>query len=161
MVEETDAKQPRFIADCHLGKTAKYLRLLGFDTLYFRQIDDDALVELAHKEGRTILTRDRELSRRSDAVCYFVEALTTDAQLRELLKVLGLKGQCRPFSRCLKCNTLLQRVPKESVLHRLPPKVARYFYVFDFCPGCDRLYWHGDHYRRMVAYVEALITEEA
>jgi hypothetical protein len=160
MLRDAKEKTRRFIADCHLGKTAKYLRLLGFDTLYFRQIDDDALIVLALKEKRMILTRDRELSERSTAACYYLEAVAVDAQLRELLGGLGLKAECRPFSRCLRCNTLLQPIGKEAAAQRVAPKVARYFDRFDFCPVCDKVFWHGDHYRRMQAYVERLLANE-
>jgi uncharacterized protein with PIN domain len=150
-------QSPRFIADCHLGKVAKYLRLLGFDTLYFNHIGDDDLVELAHLEGRLILTRDRELSERREAPCYFLNAIDTVEQMEELIGHFGLAENAAVLTRCLLCNTLLQPIEKEKVRDRIPPTVDRCFDAFDYCPKCDKVYWHGDHYKRMKRFAELLL----
>ncbi|MDX1295172.1 MAG: Mut7-C RNAse domain-containing protein [Sulfurimonadaceae bacterium] len=150
---------PAFIADCHLGKLAKYLRLFGFDTLYFNSIDDDDLIAMANKEGRTILTRDRALYERGEASCLYLKPRDTRGQLELVIAELGLKQVCRPFVRCLVCNTPLQPIDKDAVANKVPPKVARFFDTFEICPVCDKVFWHGDHYKRMRLFVEAVLQE--
>ena len=152
MIDVSNA--PRFVADCHLGKLAKYLRLMGYDTLYFTQIDDNDLIRIANDEGRIILTRDKELSERKKAPCTLLHATKLDKQLKELLKIYRLAGESAPFSRCIVCNTPLEPIDKASVLERIPAKVANYFDRFEICRECDRIYWHGDHYKKMKKYIE-------
>jgi uncharacterized protein with PIN domain len=153
-------KPPRFVADCHLGKVAKYLRLLGFDTLYFNHIGDDTLVELARTQDRVILTRDRELSERRDAPCYFLNAIDTVEQMEELIDRFGLSQHAAVLTRCLLCNTPLQPIDKAKVRERIPPTVDRCFDAFDYCPNCDKVYWHGDHYKRMKRFAGLLLKGE-
>ncbi|EIF51290.1 Mut7-C RNAse domain-containing protein [Sulfurovum sp. AR] len=147
----------KFIADCHLGKLAKYLRLLGIDTLYFPHIEDDELLRIANDEDRTILTKDRSLSQRKKAPVFFLEEKETQAQLKTVIDHYKLKVQPSPFSRCIVCNTPLQIIEKEKVLDRLPEKVKKYFDYFEYCPSCDRIYWRGDHYRHMKAYLDQVL----
>ena len=150
-------KVPSFIADCHLGKLAKYLRFMGFDTLYFPQIDDNDLIELANKEDRVILTRDRELYKRKKADCVLLQEIEIGRQLQEVIRMFDLKNSTCNLSRCIVCNQPLIVVEKEGILERLPPKVVIYFSYFELCKECDRLYWHGDHYKRMKAYLEKIL----
>ncbi|HEY9191117.1 MAG TPA: Mut7-C RNAse domain-containing protein [Sulfurovum sp.] len=152
---------PRFIADCHLGKLAKYLRLMGVDTLYFPHIEDDKLIEMAKREHRTILTRDRSLSERRHAPAFFLEAKDTETQLKTVIDHYRLKEDPAPFSRCIVCNTPLQVIEKEKVIDILPEKVKKYFDYFEYCPTCDRVYWQGDHYRHMMAFLEPLLQESS
>lgn len=157
MPEEPGRTAPAFLADCHLGKLAKRLRLLGFDTLFFSSIDDGDLVALAREQGRILLTRDRELSRRKGLLLFFLEAADTDQQLLTLIRRYRLAAYATPFSRCLVCNTPLESAQKEQIASQLPETVHRRFDAFMRCPGCGRLYWHGDHYRRMKRYLEGLL----
>jgi uncharacterized protein len=157
MTEDRDAEQPAFIADCHLGKLAKYLRLMGFDTLYFTQIEDSDLIALALEQNRIILTRDKELSKRHNAPVLFLESKETKEQLQTLISHFRLKEHPAPFSRCIVCNTPLQVVDKAEILEKLPEKVKRYFSHFEYCSVCDRIYWHGDHYRHMKQFLENVL----
>ncbi len=152
---------PKFIADCHLGKLAKYLRLMGIDTLYFPHIEDDKLVEMASNEYRIILTRDRSLSQRKHAPVFFLEATDTKTQLKTLIEHYNLKELPLPFSRCIVCNTPLQVIEKEKIMDVLPKKVQIYFDYFEYCPTCDRVYWRGDHYRHMMAFLEPILRESS
>jgi len=157
--EEVPVLNYKFIADCHLGKLAKYLRIMGFDTLFFPHIDDDKLIIIANEEKRIILTRDRELSQRKNAPVLFLEPIDTKAQLKTLIKYYKLKEHPVPFSRCIVCNTPLQVVEKEKIIDRLPIKVQKYFDYFEYCPSCDRIYWRGDHYRHMMEFLEQVLKE--
>jgi uncharacterized protein with PIN domain len=147
----------KFIADCHLGKLAKFLRLLGIDTLYFPHIEDDDLIQLAKEEERIILTRDRSLSQRKNVPVLYLEPQATQAQLKVLIDLYKLHEHPLFLSRCIICNTPLQIIEKEKVIGRLPEKVKKYFDYFEYCPTCDRIYWRGDHYRRMKRYLDQVL----
>ena len=155
--DESGSRLPAFIADCHLGKLAKYLRLMGFDTLYFTHIDDNDLITLALEQNRTILTRDKGLSERSKAPVLFLESMDTKTQLQTLISHFRLKEHPAPFSRCIVCNTPLQVIEKAEVMHRVPEKVLRHFSRFEYCSVCDRVYWQGDHYRHMKRFLESVL----
>ena len=154
-----NSDSPKFIADCHLGKLAKYLRLMGIDTLYFPHIEDTELIKMANNEHRTILTRDHSLSQRKHAPAFFLEATDTENQLKTLINYYSLKDHPAHFRRCIVCNTPLQVIEKEYIMDSLPPKVKKYFNYFEYCPNCDRVYWQGDHYRHMMAFLEPILKE--
>lgn len=157
MKERQLKTKPRFIADCHFGKLAKYLRLMGFDTLFFPQIDDNDLIDLSNREGRIILTRDKELFQRQKADCYLVAAVKIEKQLQEVVSTFDLQKHQHPFALCIVCNEPLEVIDKEAILHRLPPKVIRYFSHFEICNNCNRIYWQGDHYKKMKASLEKML----
>jgi hypothetical protein len=153
-------RDPRFVADGHLGKLARHLRMAGFDTLWSSEWDDDAIVNVSVVQKRTILTRDKGMLRRGDVERgYFVRAITSDAQLAEVLRALQLEGSLAPFTRCRECNTLLEDVPREAVLERLPEKVREAYTRFKRCPGCERVYWEGTHFARMRALLSGIDGE--
>jgi len=149
----------KFIADCHLGKLAKYLRIMGIDTLFFPHIEDDDLIIIANDEDRIIITRDRDLSQRKNAPTLFLEPTDTKAQLKTLIDYYELKEHPVPFRRCIVCNTPLQVIEKEKIIDRLPEKVKKYFDYFEYCPTCDRIYWQGDHYKHMMEFLEEVLKE--
>jgi len=146
---------PAFIADCHLGKLAKYLRLMGFDTLYFNSIDDNDLVEIADLQKRIILTRDKALNERDKAPTFYLKPIDNLEQLKVLQEHFSIKSY-RLIGRCIVCNTQLQSVEKSEIEDRIPQKVKHYFREFEICPACSRIYWHGDHYKRMMNTVDAI-----
>ena len=150
---------PKFIADCHLGKLTKYLRLMGVDTLYFPHIEDDELIIMANDENRIILTRDRSLSLRKNVPVFFLEPTDTKEQLKTLIEYYTLKEHPAPFSRCIVCNTPLQVIEKEKIIDKVPEKVKKYFDYFEYCPTCDRIYWQGDHYRHMMEFLEEVLKD--
>jgi uncharacterized protein with PIN domain len=150
----------RFLLDNHLGKLATYLRMAGFDTHYRNDYQDPELAETSAREGRVLLTRDQRLLMRSVVRAgYWVRAKSPPVQLGEVLERFGLLGRLEPFRRCVRCNTPLQPVAKEAVLHRLEPLTRRYYDEFHLCPGCGRLYWKGSHFEHMQALLRQI--EEA
>jgi uncharacterized protein with PIN domain len=151
--------QPKFIADCHLGKLAKYLRLMGIDTLFFPHIEDDELISIAKDEDRIILTRDRLLSQRKHAPVFFLTPTDTKSQLQLLIDHYKLKENTAFFSRCIVCNTPLQVIDKEKILESLPEKVKKHFDYYEYCPTCDRIYWQGDHYKHMMKFLTDVLKE--
>jgi uncharacterized protein len=151
-------REPRFIADAQLGGLARLLRMLGLDTLYDNRAADADIRRRAARESRTILTRDRQLLICRDVThgCY-VHALKPPEQLEEVVERLQLMRQARPFTRCLCCNDPLAPVDKSEVLALLPPAVAARQQWFKRCPTCLRVYWPGDHWRRMSEMLRGLL----
>ena len=87
----------RFVLDVHLGKLARYLRLLGFDTCYRNDYDDDAIIGLARGESRIILTRDKGLLKHGAVTHgYWVRATVPRQQLAEIVRVFDLGRQRTP-----------------------------------------------------------------
>jgi len=151
-------REPRFIADAQLGGLARRLRMLGFDTRYDNRARDADIRAEAAAEHRIVLSRDRQLLICRDVThgCY-VHALRPAAQLREVVDRLQLRALARPFTRCLCCNAALEPVDAAEVRERLPPAVAARHASLRRCPSCARVYWPGDHHRRMSeALAEAL-----
>lgn len=150
-------RDPRFVADGHLGKLARHLRMAGFDTLWSNEWDDDAIVNISAVQKRTILTRDKGMLRRKDVDRgYFVRAIESEAQLAEVVRALQLEGMLAPFTRCRECNTVLEDVSRDAVLDRLPEKVREAYTRFKRCPGCARVYWEGTHFARMHALMAGI-----
>ena len=141
---------PRFLADCHLGRLARQLRFAGFDTLYFRSMDDTTLLKIARRDKRILLTRDRELLRRGGALVLPIRSIHLVEQLHELAFALELEPFFRPFTRCMVCNASLRKVSPETIRSRVPERVFLHFHDFRECPDCGRIYWKGDHYRKMI-----------
>jgi len=161
-VRPAPLRDPRFIADAQLGGLARLLRMLGFDTLFDNHAADADIRQRALAEQRTILTRDRQLLICRDVThgCY-VHAQKPPEQLREVVERVQLAREARPFTRCLCCNELLEPVAKAEVLPLLPPAVAAGQQLFKRCPLCLRIYWPGDHFRRMRAMLSELLPETA
>lgn len=148
-------RELRFIADVHLGKLSRYLRMLGFDILYQADLSDEKIIEIARKEGRMILTRDLGiLKSRQVTHGYFLRHTDPKEQMKEVVLRFDLKDQIHPFSRCLECNALLRAVSKEKIEKRLLPDTKKYFNTFYECPSCERLYWEGSHYERMESIID-------
>jgi uncharacterized protein with PIN domain len=143
-------RKPSFVLDVHLGRLAKSLRMLGFDTLYTNSMDDASLSEISQRERRILLTRDRELLKRSlVSHGYCVRATRLSEQLAEVVRRFDLGPRLRPFSLCLRCNEPLEAVRKSEVLDRLPEHVAAAHRRFRRCPRCGRIYWRGTHWENM------------
>ncbi len=142
----------RLVADAMLGRLAKWLRVLGYDTLYWRG-DDEGLLRLALAENRLLLTRDTRLpSRLPPGHSLFIESDHYDEQLRQTIQRLGLPP--RRGRRCLRCNLLLEPAEKAGLRGQVPEFVWHRHDRFARCPGCRRIYWEGTHYARMVETLE-------
>ncbi len=152
----------RLIADTMLGRLALWMRIAGFDVEYYNRIDDAELVERTLEEDRILLTRDTLLVRRRRlrGRVIFIEGDHLEDQLRQVVRLFGLeKGGF--LKRCLRCNTLLERVEKEGVEGRVPPYVHRTQRAFSQCPSCGRIYWAGTHREEMVKRLRAILGEDA
>ncbi len=153
----SEGEPPRFIADAHLGRLARYLRFAGIDTLWKNAWDDAELVAIAGREGRIALTCDRALlmHRALAAGCY-LRSRQPRAQLAEVARRYALM-LCGPqASRCLECNEVPLPVTKSEVAAELLPRTLAAFEQFWRCPGCRRTYWRGSHWQRMKAALAAV-----
>jgi uncharacterized protein with PIN domain len=137
-------EEPRFVADVMLGRLARWLRALGYDTLYLRDALDRRLLAVALADRRRLLTRDAALARRAREAGLLVRAEELDAQIREVTVACGLAGG-RALSRCLECNGLLAAAIPESVRERVPPYTFATRREFWTCTGCRRVFWAGTH----------------
>ena len=146
-----------FLADNHLGRLARYLRLLGFDTAYGGDQDDDVLAERSRDENRVLLTRDRGLLKRSLVQFgYCLRSMDAGEQLIAVLRRYRLFDHIEPWRRCLRCNGLLEPVDKAAILHLLEPKTKQYYDTFQQCGTCGQVYWRGSHVGGLEGLVAAV-----
>jgi len=154
-------REPRFVLDVHLGRLAAYLRMLGFDTLYPENYDDEVLAEISSHEHRTLLTRDRGLLKRNRVTHgYYVREIDPRQQIVEVVRRFDLFRLIQPFQRCVHCNSKLEVVSKEAVWERLHPDTREFYDEFRICQTCDRVYWKGSHYERMQELIEHILQHE-
>lgn len=148
----------RFICDVHLGKLTKYLRLLGFDTYFDKNINDNEIITISLSEKRIILTRDRQMLK-NNRITHGCWIRSTDprAQIREVMARFDLLNQLKPFTRCMECNGILQDVSKEEISENLPPRTRRYYREFWKCQACGNIYWEGSHYVNMKKQIQNLL----
>jgi uncharacterized protein with PIN domain/sulfur carrier protein ThiS len=158
LTAEKLSADPRFILDNHLGRLAVYLRMLGFDSLYRNDFQDEELAHLSSEQARILLTRDRRLLMRNLVTHgYWLRSKKPQEQLSEVVSRYDLSSRVVPFRYCIRCNGLLQPVEKEKVLDRLQPLTRRYFDDFRICADCGQIYWKGSHYERMQRLIEQVI----
>ncbi|MGN6402584.1 MAG: Mut7-C RNAse domain-containing protein [Flavisolibacter sp.] len=149
----------KFILDVHLGKLAKLLRLLGFDTLYQNNFDDKVITTLAVQDERIVLTRNIALLKiKTIELGYWLRSQQPVEQAREVLDRFVLKSLIQPFKRCLVCNGLIEAVNKEDIVAHLPANTINLFDEFYQCKNCKRVYWKGSHYERMLQLIEDLVN---
>lgn len=151
-------RETRFILDTHLGRLARYLRMLGFDTAYRPDATDEELASVSAGERRILLTRDRGLlMRRAVTHGHYVSATAPREQLAEIVARYDLHSAIRPFIRCMRCNGMLEPAGKEQATARVSNSILERHDRFQRCPDCGRLYWEGSHHRRMLEFIEALL----
>jgi len=154
-------RKPKFVADVHLGRLNRYLRMMGLDVLYKNNFSDNEIVQLSLKERRAILTRDRGILKRNEVTHgYWVRSTKVEEQVKEVIKRFDLQKEIKEFSRCIECNELLKSIKKEIVINQLPPKVATSQNEFYCCPACNKIYWKGTHYLRMIKFIQSIKNNE-
>ncbi len=144
----------KFAADRMLGRTARWLRTLGADTLFDQSIDGATLMKIARAEGRVLLTRDKRLRATPDVL--FLESNNFVEQLRQILARYPWDTSQAAFSRCSRCNTALVSVDREVVRRRVLPFVYASNERFSECPNCGHLYWGGTHRERIVDQIRRM-----
>jgi uncharacterized protein len=146
--------EPRFVLDVHLGTLARRLRLLGIDSAYANDADDEDLVTQANSERRVLLSQDRGLlQRRRLWAGGFVRGAKPDDQLADVLDRFA--PPLAPWTRCLTCNGLLLPVTKADVDQALRPGTKRTYQSFSRCADCGGVYWRGAHSGRLQAIIDS------
>ena len=148
----------KFVVDCMLGKLAKWLKILGFDTVYLNKAEDGELLGIARRERRTLLTKDHGLLEAAKGIrSLFIESDDWPRQLVQALDAYGLRDAVRPHSRCLTCNVRLKKIPRSAAKNLVTPFVLERSASFAICPSCERVYWPGTHFRDMDATIERIL----
>ena len=152
-------REPKFVADVHLGKLVRILRLLGIDVVQPPDPADEELVRISWEEGRILLTRDRHLLKHGGLTHgYYVRSARAVEQAQEVLRRFDLWEEVKPFTRCPVCNGPLEPVRKEEVLDLIPPRTAAWLSEYTRCRGCGKLYWPGTHYGRLRETIERVLS---
>lgn len=150
----------RFAADRMLGRLARMLRLLGYDTTYTADITPTQLAEIARQTDRVVLTRGHAEKRFPDVPrILVVKSENAPEQLREVALHFRLDTQQGLWTRCTLCNGSIQLVDKTAVEELVPPKVFEIYREFYRCSACRHLYWQGSHVTRIVKNLQALLGD--
>jgi uncharacterized protein with PIN domain len=144
----------KFIADNNVGKLARWLRLIGYDTVLLKQKDDAQMIKIALGENRVVLTKDAQFMKRRTVTngtlrTVHIEQDDPKVQFQEVAETLSLDYDFKPFSRCLECNRALVTRDKEDVKGLVPAHVFESQTHYTRCPACQRIYWPGTHWQAM------------
>ncbi len=154
----------RFIVDHNVGKLAKWLRIMGYDTLFFNGDSDSRMIATALAEGRVLLTRDTQIMKRGVVTrgllkAVLIESDISELQMHQVITTLDLVCHFRPFTLCLECNQPLEARSKEQVKKLVQPYVFQTQSQYMACPSCRRIYWRGTHWRAMMEKLEQFIRD--
>jgi uncharacterized protein with PIN domain len=154
----------RFIVDINVGKLARWLRIMGYDTLLFNETDDGQMLKTALEEDRIILTRDSQFLKRraitsGRAKALLIEGEDPEEQLKQVAETFNLDYEHSPFTLCLECNRQLIERKKEDLKNIVPPYVYKTQQYFKECPQCHRIYWQGTHWVAMNRKLGKFATE--
>jgi len=149
----------KLLCDDNLGKLAKYLRMLGYDTYFKTDISDSELLGIMLKQSRIVLTRDNRLAKRIEKERYvLIESDNPEDQLNQVLETLVLPiDKDILFSRCLECNEICESISKDEIKDNVFPYILKTQEKFQKCPSCKRIYWQGSHYNEMWEKLSKLI----
>jgi uncharacterized protein with PIN domain len=156
----------RFIADNNVGKLARWLRLIGYDTVLLKQKDDAQMIKTALSENRVILTKDARFMKRRLVTTGRLKIVhigqdDPQVQVQDVVRTLSLDYDFKPFSRCLECNRPLVARDKEAVKALVPAHVFETQTQYTQCPACHRVYWPGTHWQAMRKKLKDLQGEAA
>lgn len=141
----------RFICDVHLGRLARSLRMMGFDTQFSSDVSDRILAQRSHEENRILLTRDRELLKRGRVrLGMYMRDRQPWKQAGQVVRWCTItEDMVSAFTRCLECNTPLEDADATTVAREVPTHARRTNDAFEYCTQCDTVYWEGTHVDRM------------
>jgi len=141
--------QIKFVCDVMLGTLAKWLRILGFDTKYSKDFEDEEILKIAEEENRVVLTRDKLLANKAKKAVYINER-SLDEQIKKVLNELKINvDEEKILTRCILCNVKVEKIEKEKVKGKVPSHVFENHDEFWICPNCQRIYWAGTHWQNM------------
>ncbi len=143
----------KFLTDSMLGRLTRWLRLSGYDVFYSRELGDEGIMDRAVEEGRVVLTRDKKLKAEADdrgVECVLLSSNDLVGQLRQLTEEVSIDVKSTPeYARCPLCNSIVERVDKSEVVRKVPKTVLSEVQEFWACTSCDKIYWHGGHWKKI------------
>ncbi|RZK08843.1 MAG: hypothetical protein EOO46_13895 [Flavobacterium sp.] len=145
-----------FLVDVHLGKLARMLRMLGFDTKYRNDYSNSDLLQIAEEEKRILLYRNSGFNKKDSIQLLLIEDEDPNLQLKKVIEHFDLSSSFQPFTRCIVCNGQLERRDKEKIAQLLEENTSRHFHEFWQCTSCRKIYWKGSHYQRMQKFLNLL-----
>ncbi len=149
----------KFLVDQMLGKLAKYLRFMGYDTFYTNEpVSDRELIEIAKKENRIILTRDKVIAQNVPGSVY-LKGSSLKEQFLELNQNIKIT-KIAILSRCSVCNSVLEKVDKEAVKNLVPEYIYLHNTEFYVCNNCKKVYWYGSHTKKIIDEIDYLLSED-
>lgn len=156
------SEAPKFIVDLNVGRLARWLRMMGYDTLLFDHGEDYRMIRIALDEARTIITRDTRIMERRVITSGRLRAILVsgdrpEEQMQQVMEHLHLNIDFRPFSLCLECNQLLVKRSREDVANRVPPYVFKTQEQYVECPACHRIFWKGTHWQAMTRKLRGFV----
>lgn len=148
----------KFICDVNIGKLARWLRILGFDTVYENNFKDDELAQLASETQRILLSKDCNLLKRKKVIWgHLVRVNDPSEQIVDVVQLFQLQRLAQPYKRCPRCNGKLLKVEKEKVDHLLEPLTRKYYTIFHQCDTCCQVYWRGSHRSKIEQNLHAVL----
>lgn len=155
----------KFIVDHNVGKLSRWLRMMGYDTVFFTGEDDWEMVIKALNEERVLLTKDTGIMRMGVVLSGKLKAIRIDSdkpeeQIKQVIETLELGGDTELFTICLECNEPLIKKTPEEVKDRVPPYVFETQKEFMECPSCNRVFWKGTHWQAMVERLDDIINKQ-
>lgn len=147
----------KFILTKELGRLAKWLRILGFDTVYYNQDNPSSLIIAALRDERIILTRNQRLPQARGLKIVLIKNEKIKKQVEEVLKTLKIRPDPEMmFSRCILCNEELTDIAKDKIKDKVPEYVFKTQEDFITCPKCQRIYWQGTHWGNVQKTLEEI-----
>jgi len=146
----------KFITDASLERLAKWLRILGYDTVVFPSQAGREMLRKAEAEGRIVLTRRKDMTERQySGRLYLIIDLKVGNQLNDVINKYSLKiNRQMMFGICLNCNANLHPVEREAVRDLVPPFVFENCAQYNQCPSCQKIYWMGTHQRNALEFIK-------
>ncbi|MFW6040766.1 MAG: Mut7-C RNAse domain-containing protein [Thermoplasmatota archaeon] len=145
----------KFLVDRMLGQTTKWMRLLGIDTKYAPEGDDERLLSIAEKENRIIITRDKRLGNHDEV--FLVEKAPPSTIIPKILKEYDVN--IKPLTRCSVCNAIVEKIDKEDLIGKVPAGVYEQNELFWICKECNKIYWKGSHWDNIMGKIEKMIEK--
>jgi uncharacterized protein with PIN domain len=141
-------ERPRFLADEMLGTLVKWLRIMGYDTSYAKDMKDEEIAALALREGRSLLTRDKALAKIVGCSGLYVISDVIEEQVAQVARAYGLNFDASN-TRCALCNGALMPIPPDEARNEVPVRSFGMTDRFFRCQGCSKLYWEGTHWNKI------------
>ncbi len=156
-LRDSGLRNPEFVLDAHLGKLTRYLRLMGFDSLYRNDFDDFEIIRISKDNNRIILTRDKGLLKNNSVTHgYYIRSQKPKEQVTEVIRRFNLESLVKPFTICSICNGKIVSVSKDAVTGNLKSLTREHYHRFFQCAGCKKVYWQGSHYKKIRDFIDSL-----